>query len=68
MRTSDLLKWGTNTGTEHVGKGVNCETVYQRRNPESWMRWVKLNCLKSSGELETRSSLDTTVKVKTWQQ
>ena len=62
MRTSDLLKWKTNTETEHVGKGVDWETVYQSCDPKSWMRWVKLNCLKSSGKLETRSSLDTTVK------
>ncbi len=68
MRTSDLLKWKTNTGTKHVGKGADWETVYQRCSPESLMIWVKLNCLKSSGKLETPSSLDTTAKVKTWQQ
>jgi hypothetical protein len=36
--------------------------------PKAWMRWVKLNCLKSNGKLETEYSLDTTVTVKTWRQ
>jgi len=29
------------------------ETVYRMSRPETWMIWVKLNCLKSSGKLET---------------
>jgi hypothetical protein len=33
---------------------VNWEAVYQSVDSETWMTWVKLNCLKSSGELETR--------------
>ena len=32
------------------------------------MIWVKLDCLKSNGKLETMYSLDTTVKVKTRRQ
>jgi hypothetical protein len=32
------------------------------------MRWVKLHCLKSNGELETEYSLDTTVEVKSRRQ
>ena len=28
------------------------------------MRWVKLDCLKSNGKLETEYSLDTTVEVR----
>ena len=33
-------------------------------SPQDLVIWVKLNCLKSSGKLETASSLDTTVEVK----
>jgi hypothetical protein len=47
---------------------VNWEAVYQSWSPETWMIWVKLNCLKSSGELETRPSLDTTAEVEPQQQ
>ena len=36
--------------------------------PKAWMIWVKLNCLKSNGELETVYSLDTTVEVKSRRQ
>jgi hypothetical protein len=32
------------------------------------MRWVKLDCLKSNGKLETEYSLDITVEVKTRRQ
>jgi len=32
------------------------------------MTWVKLDCLKSNGKLETEYSLDTTVTVKTRRQ
>ena len=38
------------------------------RCPKAWMRWVKLDCLKSNGKLETEYSLDTTVEVKTRRQ
>jgi hypothetical protein len=38
------------------------------RRPKAWMIWVRLNCLKSNGELETEYSLDTTVEVKTRRQ
>jgi hypothetical protein len=34
-------------------KGANWEAVYQSVSPKTWMIWVKLNCLKSSGKLET---------------
>jgi len=47
---------------------VNRETVYRRRRPKAWMIWVKLDCLKSNGKLETEYSLDTTVTVKTRRQ
>jgi hypothetical protein len=47
---------------------VNRETVYRARRPKAWMTWVKLNCLKSNGKLETEYSLDTTVEVKTRRQ
>jgi len=36
--------------------------------PKTWMIWVRLNCLKSSGQLVTSCTLDTTVKVETQQQ
>lgn len=50
------------------GKGTSRETVEAMLSSETWAVWVKLDCLKSSGELETVPSLDTTVKVKTRQQ
>jgi len=34
-------------------RGANWEAVYQSVSPKTWMIWVKLNCLKSSGKLET---------------
>ena len=68
MRPSDLPKRETCTGTSPVGKGASRETVYRCRRPTAWMIWVKLDCLKSNGELETEYSLDTTAKVKTWRQ
>ena len=53
---------------EHVGKGANWEAVYQSVSPKTWMIWVKLYCLKSSGKLETSPSLDTTAEVEPWWQ
>jgi hypothetical protein len=53
MRSTDLPKGETRTGPEHVSKGANWEAVYQSVCPKTWMIWIKLNCLKSSGELET---------------
>ena len=34
-------------------KGRNGKPFTVGRRPKTWMRWVKLNCFKSSGELET---------------
>lgn len=68
MRPSDLPKGETCTGTSPVGEGANRETVYRRRRSKAWMIWVKLDCLKSNGKLETEYSLDTTVEVKTRRQ
>jgi hypothetical protein len=50
------------------GKGQAAKTVVAMLSSETWMVWARLNCLKSSGELETGPSLDTTVEVKTRQQ
>ena len=41
---------------------MNWEAVYQSVNPETWMIWVKLHCLKSSGELETSPPLTQRLK------
>ena len=34
-------------------KGLTGKPFTRCRSPKTWMIWVKLNCLKSSGELET---------------
>jgi len=62
VRPSDLPKRETCTGTSPVGKGVSRETVYRCRRPKAWMIWVKLDCLKSNGELETGTPLTQQLK------
>jgi hypothetical protein len=57
VRSADLPKRETGTGTQPVGKGMDWEAVYQRRRSKTWMIWVKLNCLKSSGQLEAGTPL-----------
>ena len=53
VRSTDLPKRETCTGKQHVGKRANWETVYQSVGSKTWVIWIKLNCLKSSGKLET---------------
>jgi hypothetical protein len=37
-------------------KGRTEKPFISDSRPKTWMTWVKLDCLKSSGELETRPS------------
>ncbi len=62
VRSTDLPKRETGTGQKHVGKRADWETVHQRCSPKTWMIGVKLNCFKSSGQLETGTPLTTRLR------
>ncbi len=49
-------------------KGPTEKPFIRVGNPKTWMTWVKLNCFKSSGKLETWLPHDTTARVVPQQQ